>query len=73
MDLQYHDLADRICPGLEIAQKSLFLAIAASTAVFNISKAKDVSGKEIEPLHEYLHGLIRQVNVAVILRCLRSS
>lgn len=50
---------------MEVAQKSLFLAIATSTAVFNIAKAKDASGKEIEPLHEYLHGLIRQVNVVV--------
>lgn len=44
---------------MEVAQKSLFLAIAMSTAVFNITKAKDVSGKEIEPIHEYLPGLIR--------------
>lgn len=51
---------------MEVAQRSLFLAIATSTAVFNISKAKDVSGKEIEPLHEYFHGLtIRQVNVVL--------
>lgn len=44
---------------MEVAQKSLFLAIAMSTAVFNITKAKDASGKEIEPIHEYLPGLIR--------------
>lgn len=50
---------------MEVAQRSLFLAIATSTAVFNISKAKDVSGKEIEPLHEYFHGLIRHVNVVL--------
>jgi len=47
----------RICPGMELAMNSLFIAIAMSIAVFDISKAKDENGKEIEPVHEYQAGL----------------
>lgn len=52
---------------MEVAQKSLFLAISMSTAVFNITKAKDASGREIDPIHESLPGLIRWANVVLIL------
>lgn len=32
-----------------------------SVAVFNIAKLKDASGANIEPLHEYVPGVIRCV------------
>lgn len=32
-----------------------------TAASFDISKAKDESGQEIEPVHEYTPGLLRQV------------
>ncbi|KAH8111221.1 cytochrome P450 oxidoreductase OrdA-like protein, partial [Phellopilus nigrolimitatus] len=48
----------RICPGKELADISLFLSIAMTVAVFNISRAKDASGREIVPNHEYSPGLI---------------
>lgn len=50
---------DRRCPGRDVAEKTLFITIALSTAVFNISKMKDESGREIEPAHEYTLGLNR--------------
>lgn len=59
-----HDSADahsRICPGKELADISLYIAIAMSVAVFDITKSKDELGNEIEPLHEYVPGLIAYV------------
>ena len=49
----------RICPGKELADNSLFIAVAMSAAVFNIGKAKDQYGNEIEPVHDYVSGVIR--------------
>ncbi|KAK0449604.1 cytochrome P450 [Desarmillaria tabescens] len=44
----------RICPGMHLAENSVFLAIATLLAVFNISKAMDpVTGEEITPDVEY--------------------
>jgi len=43
----------RICPGLFLADNSIFLAIATMLYVFNISKAKDLHGAEITPAVEY--------------------
>jgi len=43
----------RICPGLFLADNSIFLAIATMLCVFNISKAKDQHGVEITPAVEY--------------------
>ncbi|KAI5118228.1 hypothetical protein M0805_000724 [Coniferiporia weirii] len=48
----------RICPGKELAGSSLFISIAMSAAVFDISRAKDASGNDINPLCEYTTGLI---------------
>lgn len=52
---------NRICPGKELADSSLFIAIAMTVAVFNIKKAKDEAGHDIEPLCEYTPGIIRCV------------
>lgn len=39
----------RICPGAHLAEMSIFLNIANILATFNISKAVDENGKEVEP------------------------
>lgn len=53
----------RICPGKELADSSLFIAIASSVAVFDIRKARDEKGREIEPVHEYTLGALRCVYI----------
>lgn len=45
---------------------SLFIVIAMSVATFDITKSKDEDGHDIEPLHEYVPGLIRSVYVYVL-------
>ena len=37
----------------------MFITVAMTVAAFNILKAKDESGREIEPVHEFTPGLIR--------------
>ena len=39
----------RICPGIHLAERNLFLGISKLLWGFNILKAKDENGKEIEP------------------------
>lgn len=53
----------RICPGKELADASIYIAIAQVLAVFNIGKAKDASGNTVEPLYEYTPGVIRCVQL----------
>lgn len=38
----------RICPGMHVAERSLFLSIARILWGFNIARAKDAAGNEIE-------------------------
>lgn len=59
--MRFTDVVDcgRRCPGRDVADKTLFITIVLSTAVFNISKMKDESGREIEPAREYTLGLNR--------------
>lgn len=38
----------RICPGIHVAERTLFLAAARILWLFKISKAKDAEGREIE-------------------------
>ncbi|EMD40455.1 hypothetical protein CERSUDRAFT_80124 [Gelatoporia subvermispora B] len=47
----------RICPGLYLADTSVFLSCAMSLAAFNISKVVE-DGKAIEPVIEYSSGTI---------------
>ena len=37
----------RMCPGLNVAERSLYLGIVRLVWAFNITKAKDVDGNEI--------------------------
>jgi len=39
----------RVCPGVHVAEKSLYLNIARVLWAFNISKKVDSSGNEVEP------------------------
>ncbi|KAL7932805.1 cytochrome P450 [Trichoderma chlorosporum] len=48
----------RICPGRYIADDNLFIMVSQLLAVFNISKATDEQGRQIEPKVEYVPGLI---------------
>ena len=48
----------RICPGRVLADSSIFLALACSLAVFNISNALDGQGKPIPPKIDLIPGII---------------
>jgi len=48
----------RICPGLNLADASVFISCAMSLAVFDVSKSVDDSGRVIEPIVEYTDGTI---------------
>jgi len=48
----------RICPGKELADASIYIAIAQVLSAFDIGKGKDASGNTIEPLYEYTPGVI---------------
>lgn len=50
----------RICPGMHLAEASLFSAIVMSLAVFDITKAIE-NGIEITPVHANTSGIIRSV------------
>ncbi|EXM21025.1 Cytochrome P450 [Fusarium oxysporum f. sp. vasinfectum] len=51
----------RACPGRWIADQTLFLSIAQTLAVFEIKKALDGEGREIEVVYEQLPGVISRV------------
>ncbi|KZT37243.1 cytochrome P450 [Sistotremastrum suecicum HHB10207 ss-3] len=48
----------RLCPGMHLAEISLFLIISSTLAMFDISRAKDANGKEIEPKMEFKNGVV---------------
>lgn len=49
----------RICPGRELADPSVFMEVAMSLAVFNIRKARDEYGHEIDVSYEMSPGIIK--------------
>jgi cytochrome P450 len=51
----------RACPGRWIAEQTLFLSIAQTLAVFEIKKALDDEGQEIQVVYEQLPGVIARV------------
>lgn len=51
----------RICPGRELAQASIFVACATLLALFDVRRAKDEYGREVEVKVEYSSGLLRCV------------
>jgi hypothetical protein len=48
----------RICPGRLLAESSVWLTVAKSLAALDISKGTDEDGKEIEPIVDFLPGII---------------
>ncbi|KAK2000491.1 cytochrome P450 [Colletotrichum falcatum] len=48
----------RICPGRFLAAESLFITLARMLAVFNLEKAVDGQGREIEPQFHATPGLV---------------
>jgi len=61
----------RVCPGKVLADSSLFLTFVQSLAVFDIRKAIDQAGKEINTEHRFGCGIISHpepFEVRVILR-----
>lgn len=51
----------RACPGAHFAEMSLYLNAATILAVFDISKAVDRDGNEIEPRMKWTHGVTSYV------------
>jgi len=49
----------RVCPGVHFAEVSTFLNVAGILATFNISKALDEQGNEVEPLVQYTEDITR--------------
>lgn len=48
----------RICPGMYLADASLFSCVVMSLACFDIQKALDSNGTPITPVHENTDGII---------------
>ncbi|KAG8684478.1 hypothetical protein FRC08_013667 [Ceratobasidium sp. 394] len=48
----------RICPGLHVAQQTMWLAVSNTLANFSIAKAKDENGVEITPSEIYTNDII---------------
>lgn len=48
----------RICPGLHLADTSVWLACAMALGALNVAKAVDAQGKEVVPAVEYVGQLI---------------
>ncbi|KAJ7757069.1 cytochrome P450 [Mycena metata] len=48
----------RVCPGATLAEDSLFLAISNILATFNISRALDANGKDVEPCVEWKTSIV---------------
>ncbi|KAJ7928145.1 cytochrome P450 [Mycena leptocephala] len=54
----------RICPGMHLAENSVFIAIATMLCMFRISKSIDEQSRVVDPTVEY-DGFIRSVVVAL--------
>lgn len=49
----------RRCPGIELAEASIYIAISMILAVFEISVMKDtITGQDQIPRHEYISGTV---------------
>ncbi|EIM84654.1 cytochrome P450 [Stereum hirsutum FP-91666 SS1] len=48
----------RICPGRHLALESLWLGVASILATYDISKAVDENGREIEPVDDCVSGIV---------------
>ncbi|KLO13999.1 cytochrome P450 [Schizopora paradoxa] len=43
----------RICPGMHLADNSIFITVASILAVFSITKCRDANGEELTPVIDY--------------------
>jgi len=48
----------RLCPGIHVAQQSMWLSVSNTLANFDITKAKDENGSEIIPKERYTNDII---------------
>lgn len=48
----------RACPGKMLADASVWLTVARSLAVFDISKSRDADGNEVEPAVRFSPGIL---------------
>jgi cytochrome P450 len=48
----------RACPGVHMANNSIFLGVTSVLATFNIAKALDASGKAIEPQLNFARAIV---------------
>lgn len=55
----------RSCPGLDFADSALYITIAHILATFDILKARDVNGNEIEPKIGFAPGLSGYVKIDI--------
>ncbi|KAF8628632.1 hypothetical protein AX15_003767 [Amanita polypyramis BW_CC] len=64
----------RICPGRAIADAVLLLVTDTVLSTFNISKAKDENGIEIEiDLNSFTSSAVKQVRIVRVRRCILTS
>lgn len=49
----------RLCPGRHMATSTIWIAVVSILAAFDIRKAVDEDGRDIEPTYEFLSGSIR--------------
>ncbi|KAJ7106515.1 cytochrome P450 [Mycena epipterygia] len=48
----------RLCPGRHLGTASVWIAVASILTAFDIAKAVDREGREVEPTYEYLSGFL---------------
>ena len=61
-------LGRRICPGLHLADSSLFLYVAGILTMFRIGLPKDDGGREYTPNVQFSSGVIRSVYLPSLKR-----
>lgn len=54
----------RICPGRYLAEDGMWLVVASMLAVFDVVKAKDKNGDEIEVDPEFIDNAVQSVGLA---------
>lgn len=48
----------RVCPGRHLAESMVFIHVSSLLAAFNISKPTDPDGRVVEPIIDFVEGLI---------------
>lgn len=52
------NILSSVCPGRDMALSSVWIAVASLIAAFDITKAVNENGDEIEPSYEYTSHMI---------------